>query len=492
MPATVVTCASFLLLGFIILVRRILVVLPSHHYELPKHVLGNDKSESTSRPILTAFLEPPNTLDTRTRPLPPRNTSATILSRVQYPQVQKCSQMMETWPVDDFPSEDPYLPWIHDVFPSRDGSRIQIVAQNKRRCHVGEEQQEEMKYWEPQISLLQPVPVLKQENEEYRLSSFEQATWNETRFLCQFHTATGKEYTTFSKYPFNYEYVSWRKNFNSMYQTSGKDNQQFWLSQLLFFCPVPVELQKEIQSESHVINDETSLWMDIVPIRTPARNGQPIFTKNHVRPDLLKYLNMFDAKQEWGEQHVLPAVHDSGRWANIPICLPPQISQQRHRLVACTWTAASYTRRGDAVGVDDTAHRLREWLLFHEMVGFEQVYVYDNTEGSKSQLYDICAEFKFCVYHKWPAAVCNNNRPNHPNPGERSSQYAAEASCRERYGPSADWMAFIDTDEYLVPMKSDTWKDVLEEMDANGIKILKMKSSRAKPRLNLMEYVTLA
>jgi hypothetical protein len=53
-------------------------------------------------------------------------------------------------------------------------------------------------------------------------------------------------------------------------------------------------------------------------------------------------------------------------------------------------------------------------------------------------------------------------------------------------------MAFIDTDEYLVPMKSDTWKDVLEEMDANGIKILKMKSSRAKPRLNLMEYVTLA
>ncbi len=466
MPATVVTCVSFLLVGFIILVRRILVVLPSHHYELPKHVLENDKSEPTSRPILTAFLEPPNTLDTRTRPLPPRNTSATILSRVQYPQVQKCSQMMETWPVDDFPSEDPYLPWIHDVFPSRDGSRIQIVAQNKRRCHVGEEQQEEMKYWEPQISLLQPVPVLKQENEEYRLSSFEQATWNETRFLCQFH--------------------------NSMYQTSGKDNQQFWLSQLLFFCPVPVELQKEIQSESHVINDETSLWMDIVPIRTPARNGQPIFTKNHVRPDLLKYLNMFDAKQEWGEQHVLPAVQDSGRWANIPICLPPQISQQRHRLVACTWTAASYTRRGDAVGVDDTAHRLREWLLFHEMVGFEQVYVYDNTEGSKSQLYDICAEFKICVYHKWPAAVCNNNRPNHPNPGERSSQYAAEASCRERYGPSADWMAFIDTDEYLVPMKSDTWKDVLEEMDANGIKILKMKSSRAKPRLNLMEYVTLA
>jgi hypothetical protein len=52
-------------------------------------------------------------------------------------------------------------------------------------------------------------------------------------------------------------------------------------------------------------------------------------------------------------------------------------------------------------------------------------------------------------------------------------------------------MAFIDTDEYLVPMKSDTWGEVLDDMDARGMKILKMKSSRTKPRLELMEYVTL-
>ena len=391
-PASVVTGASILLVGCIVLLRRILVVVPSHHYELPlssnKHVHENVESEHSakpsSRPILTAFLEPPNTLDSSTRPLPPRNTSATILTRVEYPQVQKCSQMMETWPIDDFPSEDPYLPWIHDVFPSRDGTRIQIVAQNKRRCHVGEEQQEEMKFWEPQISLLQPVPVLQQENKEYRLSSSEQATWKETRFLCQFHTVTGKEYkyTTFSEYPFNYEYVSWRKNVKSMYQTSGKDNQQFWLSQLLFSCPVPDELQKEIQSKAHVVNDESTLWMDIVPIRTPARNGHPIFTKDHVGPDLMHNLHTFDANTEWGNQHVLPAVKDSGRWANIPVCLPPQTLQQHHRLVACTWTAASYTRRGDAVGVEDTAERFREWILFHEMVGFEQLYVYDNTEAT--------------------------------------------------------------------------------------------------------------
>jgi hypothetical protein len=33
----------------------------------------------------------------------------------------------------------------------------------------------------------------------------------------------------------------------------------------------------------------------------------------------------------------------------------------------------------------------------------------------------------------------------HENTGERSSQYAAENSCRARYGPYAEWMATFDT-----------------------------------------------
>lgn len=33
----------------------------------------------------------------------------------------------------------------------------------------------------------------------------------------------------------------------------------------------------------------------------------------------------------------------------------------------------------------------------------------------------------------------------HENTGERSSQYAAENSCRARYGPYSEWMASFDT-----------------------------------------------
>jgi hypothetical protein len=311
--------------------------------------------------------------------------------------------------------------------------------------------------------------------------------WKETRFLCRFHTAT-QEFTTLSEFPFNYEYVTWRKNEKTMFEMVGKDVKQFWLSQLLFSCPIPNELQILVKTGEHVTNDQSNLWMDLVPIRTPARYGEPLFTSDHVGKDLIKNMKIFNTTREWADEHVLPSLQDSGRWANIPICLPPPTT--KHRLVACTWTAASYTRRGDAVTMSDTSQRLREWILFHQMVGFEQLYVYDNT-GKESPLREICNEFDICAYQKWPATVCNNNRPNHANPGERSSQYAAEASCRERYGPTTDWMAFIDTDEYLVPMKSDTWGEVLDDMDARGMKILKMKGSHTKPRREFMEYVTL-
>ena len=407
LPVAVVTGASVVLVLVVALARRVLLVLPKgrssvlQHSELEagrRSTAASTRKRSASRPILTAFLEPPDTLQSNLRPLPPRTTSASRLTKIEYPKASQCSNLMETWPIDDFPTQDAFLPWIHDVFPS--GDHVKIVAQNRRRCHTGEGMENEMKHWEPQMALLQPVPVDMDESGNYRLSSVENATWKETRFLCRFHTAE-KEYTTLSEFPFNYEYVTWRKGANSMYKTTGTDNQQFWLSQLLFSCPIPKELQPLISTGEHVENDQANVWLDLVPIRTPAR-VKPLLTQDHVGPDSLG-LPMFNTTQEWGSQHVLPAISDSGRWANIPICRAPE--PRRKRLVACTWTAASYTRRGDATTVGDTARRLREWILFHHLVGFEQVNVYDNTAAKDSPLREICNEFDFVQYHKWPASV---------------------------------------------------------------------------------------
>lgn len=89
----------------------------------------------------------------------------------------------------------------------------------------------------------------------------------------------------------------------------------------------------------------------------------------------------------------------------------------------------------------------------------------------------------------WPATICNNNRPAHNDPGERSSQYAAEAACRTRYGPYTDWMASMDPDEYFVPMgEYKSWREILDKVDKNeGRKVLKFRSTRARPLLSTLE-----
>jgi hypothetical protein len=47
--------------------------------------------------------------------------------------------------------------------------------------------------------------------------------------------------------------------------------------------------------------------------------------------------------------------------------------------------------------------------------------------------------------------------------------------------------SFIDTDEYLVPMKHTTWTDLLDDMESKNIEVLKMRSSRGLPRHHLMQ-----
>jgi hypothetical protein len=83
--------------------------------------------------------------------------------------------------------------------------------------------------------------------------------------------------------------------------------------------------------------------------------------------------------------------------------------------------------------------------------------------------------------HSFLFQVCNNNVPAHENTGERSSQYAAENSCRVRYGPTTEWIASFDTDEYLVPQGQHTsLRTVVQQ--AGQTNILSFRSSRGKLR----------
>jgi hypothetical protein len=422
---------------------------------------------------------------------------------------------MQDFPVDEYPTEDPYLPWIHDYFVSNNNKSIQFVAQNRRRCGNDDALAEFLERWDPQISLFQSIPIVVEPNGIYRLAtSREEATHPATRFQCHFHSHSNDHNqllhssatTTFSEYPFDYEYVTWRKTKRPMVDPKGgKDMSSFWLSQLLFSCPIPESFQELLTDTDDGLrstSDAPPFHLDLIPIRTPPRNK--VFLSEHQVGQMeLSSLDSFDAKSVFGTGHFLPKIEDAGRWANLPICprtnqpappkAPTESAVKPYRLVGCTWTSASYTRRGDAVRVTDSAKRLEEWIRFHLMVGVQHLYVYDNSSANNTELRDVTDKFPGKVtHHRWPCQICNNNRPAHRNPGERSSQYAAEASCRERYGPTSEWMTFVDTDEYMIPMKPNDkgeykWDTILDEMDESNISILKFLSSRGKPRIDLME-----
>jgi len=478
---------------------------------------------------------------------------------------------------------DPFLPWIHDVFPDDTGSVVHFIAQNKRRCNSGKAHWEDIHALEPQVTIMQPVSVKRideatakklapnlwcpvDENEvtntRYRLAPHEEATSDGmfTRFICRFRAM---DYTksppeplivgeSLSTYDYNYEFVNYRKDLGdlSMATPKGKDNPMFWQSQLRFSCPVPDngDLRSAIASGESVLSDGTpSVYVDVIPIRTALRYGKKmsyftpdmagetleindnhfgwddLMTNNivHVNKEPMSNVhhpsrrmkNGFDPRLFWGDDHVLPRIEASGRWENLPVCSPPVVSHdtakdlsisnkqqgdrkgitKKHKLTACLWASASFTTRGNAQAVSDTTTRLVEWIEFHLLVGFDHIYVYDNTGAHTDEtsleptLYPRFLDSEVTRID-WPCQVCNNNIPAHENTGERSSQYAAENSCRARYGPHTEWMASFDTDEYLIPMGDyNNMKEVVDHATESGTQILTFKSTRAVPIRSYME-----
>lgn len=491
-------------------------------------------------------------------------------------QLDKWEEAKEGCPVN----ADPFLPWLHDMFPDRTGSVIHFIAQNRRRCNSGKQHITDILALQPQVTIMQPVsvqrideataqrlaPELWSPNDNtnstrYRLAPHEESDADGmfTRFICRFRAMDYSESPpalvnvgeTLSTYPYNYEFVNYRKDSGqdlSMLTPKGKDNPMFWLAQLRFDCPVPKngDLRSTIASGDGVLSDGTpSVYVDVVPIRTAPRYGKAMsyFTPDMAGDRLDQFVdklnfsdlmksnvlntrdaagsdsadkhperlmkNGFDPWLFWGKRHVLPKIEASGRFENLPICqhpgvgystpgenqalAAPQETPKKHKLTACLWAAATFTTRGNAEAVSNTQSRIIEWIEFHLLVGFDHIYVYDNTGAHtdevdlESTLFPRFLETEV-TYIDWPSRVCNNNIPAHENTGERSSQYAAENSCRARYGPYTEWMASFDTDEYLIPMGSyNSMVEVVDDATKQGTQILTFKSTRAVPIVEFME-----
>ena len=96
---------------------------------------------------------------------------------------------------------------------------------------------------------------------------------------------------------------------------------------------------------------------------------------------------------------------------------------------------------GVVVIVRDEAPYLPEWLAYHVALGVQHVFLYDN--GSRDGLHDILEPW---VNHGLVTAV------HWPLPG---GQLDAYAHALRFFGPSVEWLAFVDVDEFIVPLVDD-------------------------------------
>ena len=508
--------------------------------------------------ILTAYLESVDQSTWNTKPLPTRTTTSEDLTKIEYPRLNSCTRLPEQFPIDDYPGDpacsgldnegDPFLPWIHDVFPTHDGKYIQFVAENKRRCKTGTTPDEQLiaKFMQPQIALFQHVAIKRLNNnnnnnehheheeqeQRYRLSSMDDADEDgmTTRFICQFEPS-GQE--TLSIFNVHYDYASLRKRNKRMFTLDGhKDGKFMHTAQLLFMCPVPENLIEVVRLGTSVVDDYATLFVNIIPIRTPPRYHRPdVFLAPkykeflYTKPEPGDQFGIFNTTVEWGNNHILPKIKDSGRWENIPICKPSLMTYgppgkplldanseshgimsdhshvpKQHKLVSCLWSSTGYTTRGNRFAVNDGQRRLLEWITYNKQIGFDHFYLYDNSGAFVDDPSNMDDTFSLksiadlfpndVTYINWPAKVCNNNPNNVDSVGDRSSQYAAEASCRLRFGPHVEWIGQFDVDEYFVPMgKYTSALQLLDQLDRENMKIINFASWRAWPRRKFIEYV---
>lgn len=105
----------------------------------------------------------------------------------------------------------------------------------------------------------------------------------------------------------------------------------------------------------------------------------------------------------------------------------------------------------------DEAPYLKEWIEFHKIVGVEHFYLYNNVsqddylsvlqpyiDSGEVELFDWPYEdnsFKGFCYHVQPQAY---------------------SDCIRRADGVADWLAIIDTDEFLTPTRKNTVPEVLK------------------------------
>jgi glycosyltransferase involved in cell wall biosynthesis len=114
---------------------------------------------------------------------------------------------------------------------------------------------------------------------------------------------------------------------------------------------------------------------------------------------------------------------------------------------------ANYTYRLSAALIEKNEGRyLKEWLEYHLLMGVEHFYVYDHGSTDKS------VEVLTPYVERGIVELFDVDGEHHP------AQMEAYNDAVERSRGVTKYLAFIDADEFLMPMKHDRAVDAIEEI----------------------------
>jgi glycosyltransferase involved in cell wall biosynthesis len=99
--------------------------------------------------------------------------------------------------------------------------------------------------------------------------------------------------------------------------------------------------------------------------------------------------------------------------------------------------------------VRDEERDIAEWIAFHHVVGFETVILFDNLSRDRtSSIARQMGKLRDVRVIPWPWPF-------------RYSQAGAYVACLKLFGRSFDWIAFVDSDEFVLPRNGLSIKEVL-------------------------------
>ena len=103
--------------------------------------------------------------------------------------------------------------------------------------------------------------------------------------------------------------------------------------------------------------------------------------------------------------------------------------------------------------VRDEARDIAEWIAFHSLVGFDAIIIFDNLSkdgtGAIARRAGKVRDVRTII---WPWTL-------------RYSQAAAYVACLKLFGREFDWIAFIDSDEFVLPSNGRSIQSVLKDLE---------------------------